>query len=111
MKAYHVSCVNGDCATIVFAESVREAKKLAMGTDCCEDAEYIDIRVHREPVADQLYDGTRREIDWYNFETRKFLMENLNWSCADVSWECEDCSLKPYCNWWEDDERWLKEDI
>ena len=104
MKAYHVHVVDGEYATIVFAESAREAKKLAMGTECCEDAAYIDIRVRREPIADQLYDGVRREIDWYNFETRKFLMENLNWSCYEPSWECDGCSLKPYCNWWEEDE-------
>ena len=104
MKAYHVRVVDGDYATIVFAESAREAKKLAMGTECCEDAAFIDIRVRREPTADQLYDGDRREIDWYDFETRKFLMENLNWSCYEPSWECDGCGLKPYCNWWEEDE-------
>ena len=102
MKAYHASCVNGDCATIVFAESRNEAKKLAMSTDCCEDAAYTEIRVHREPTADCLYDGENYEIDWYNMETRKYLVQELNWSCNDVSFECEDCPCKPFCSWWED---------
>lgn len=103
-KAYHVTEVNGDYATIIFAESRNEAKKLALATDCCEDAQYIDIRVHREPIADPLYDGEHWEIDWYNMETRRFLMQELNWSCSDVSFECDSCPCKQFCNWWEDEQ-------
>lgn len=103
MKAYHVSCVDRDYATIVFAESRNEAKKLALRTDCCEDVQYIDIRVRRYPRADQLYDGKSWEIDWYNMDTRKFLVKELNWSCYDASWECDTCPCKQDCSWWEEE--------
>lgn len=102
-KAYHVSAANGDYATIVFADTRNEAKVLAMATDCCEDEEYINIRVHRQPEADALYDGKTWEIDWYDMKTREFLMKELNWSCGDISWECDTCPCKSFCSWWEDE--------
>lgn len=101
MKAYHVTTVDGECSTIVFADDLKEAKKVAVFTDCCEDARYIDIRVHREPEADSIYKG-KNEIDWYDMNTRRYLMEHLNWACIETSWECDTCPCKDVCHWWEE---------
>ena len=50
------------CTTIVFARNARKAKKIAMETDTCEGANFIDIRVKRFKEADYLYKGSS-EID------------------------------------------------
>ncbi len=89
------------CETIVFAENAREAKKIAMATNACGDAEFIDIRVKRLKEADALYKG-KSEIDWYDDETRLALVRDFYWRCFDTSWECENCVAKKYCAWWED---------
>ena len=67
MKAYKAwdEKASDLCSTIVFAENIREAKKVAMTTDVCEDAKFIDIRVKRYKEADCLYKGSN-EIDWYD---------------------------------------------
>lgn len=49
-------------STIIFAENAREAKRIAMATDVCEDAEFINIRVKSLKEADPLYKG-KSEID------------------------------------------------
>ncbi len=98
MKAYR-AWDNGSCesySTIVFAENSRAAKKIAVGTEACEDAEYIDVRVQRLPAADKLYRG-RDEIDWWDQETRLVLVRDLGWQCEETSWECENCAAKEYC--------------
>jgi hypothetical protein len=96
-KAYRAYEKDGDCATIVFAESATKAKAAAQATDCCEDAQYIDIRVQRMPGADKLYKGYS-EIDWYDKDTRISLVRDFGWSCLDPSWECDTCPAKPYCH-------------
>lgn len=88
-------------STIIFAENAREAKKVAMTTDACENAEFIDIRVKRLKEADPLYKG-KSEIDWYDEETRLVLVRDFGWKCFDPSWECENCVAKNYCRWWEE---------
>ena len=103
LKAYHACEKDGDCATIVFAENATQAKIRAQATDCCEDAEYIDIRVHRLPEADSLYKG-RSEIDWDDSETRVARVRDCGWSCFDPSWECDNCQAKQYCCWHEQEE-------
>ena len=90
------------CGTIVFAENGREAKKIAMATDACEDAKFIDIRVKRLKEADALYKG-KSVIDWYDDETRLALVRDFYWRCFDTSWECENCVAKKYCAWCEED--------
>ena len=90
------------CATIVFAENTREAKKIAMATDTCEEANFIDIRVKRLKEADYLCKGSS-EIDWYDEETRIALVRDFGWRCYDTSWECEKCVAKKYCSWFEDE--------
>jgi len=102
MKAYYAREKDGDCATIVFAENATAAKQVAMSCDCCEDARYIDIRVHRMPAADKLYKG-RSEVDWYDDETRVQLVRDFGWQCLEPSWECDNCPAKPYCSWHEED--------
>ena len=103
LKAYHVREKDGECATIVFAENATQAKIRAQSCDCCEDARYIDIRVHRLPEADKLYKG-HQEIDWYDSETRIALVRDFGWSCFDTSWECDTCPAKQYCRWHEEED-------
>ena len=103
MKAYKASIGNGSGSTIVFAERPATAKVIALTCDCCEDARYIDVRVNRVPEADKLYRG-RSEIDWYDPETRLFLVRDLGWACWETSFECESCVAKKFCEWWEGDD-------
>lgn len=103
LKAYHACEKDGDFATIVFAENATQAKIRAQATDCCGDARYIDIRVHRMPDADSLYKG-RSEIDWYDDETRIALVRDFGWACIEPAWECNICPAKQYCRWHEQEE-------
>jgi len=76
MKAYRVwdsEAVEG-YSTVVFAENASKAKRMAMRTDTCEDAEYINIRARRFPEMDDKYRGAW-EIDWYNDDDRRALVE------------------------------------
>ncbi len=90
-------------ATIVFAENIKEAKKIAMATDACEEANFIDIRVRRLKEADCLYKGSS-EIDWYDEETRIALVRDFGWRCYDTSFECEKCVARRYCAWFEEED-------
>lgn len=98
MKAYRVWDYNdySGYETIVFAENLKEAKKLARLTDVCEYANFIDIRVKRVQQADKLYKG-KWEIDWYDDETRLALVKDFGWSCEEPSWECDNCNSKEWC--------------
>ncbi len=88
--------------TVVFAETANAAKVIAMGTEACEDAEYIDIRVKRLPEMDGHYRG-RSEIDWDDPEDRKALV-SLGWACFETSRLCDYCPAKSVCrNTTEDD--------
>lgn len=104
MKGYKAWDEGADeqCSTIVFAENIREAKKIAMATDTCEDAKFIDIRVKRYKEADCLYKNSN-EIDWYDEETRIALVKDFGWRCYDTSWECKKCTARKYCGWFEED--------
>lgn len=101
-KAYKAYEKDGDYSTIVFAENVAGAKKIAQATDTCSEARYIDIRVVRLPEADKLYKGLA-EIDWYDNETRMALVRDFGWRCFETSWECDNCSAKPHCSWHEEE--------
>ena len=102
-KAYKAWDVANDegWATVVFAETAKEAKTLAMSTDTCEYARFIDIRVNRFPEMDD-HDRGRTEIDWNDPEDRKALVA-LGWSC--IAWEapgeCDICPAKKDCWQWE----------
>ena len=102
MKAYKAWVDYGEGSTIVFAETRNQAKVIAMGCDCCEDAPYTDIRVHRMKELDHLYQG-KTEINWYDDETRLLLVRDFGWACAETSWECDGCNCKKYCSWHEEE--------
>jgi hypothetical protein len=89
-------------STVVFAETVVEAKGLAMRSEACEDSDFMDIRVRRFQEMDGK-DRGRDEIDWYDQEDRKALVA-LGWACYDTNWECDTCTEKPNCRHWEEDE-------
>ena len=103
MKAYIVWDSNAyePYTTIVFADNANRAKAIAMYTDNCEDAEYIDIRVRRAPMIDYLYKG-HSEIDYDDEETRIVLVKDLGWCCGDISFECDQCIARKYCSRFED---------
>ena len=102
MKAYKawnsVDCDGG--STVVFAETVLDAKKIAAHSETCEDARWIDIRVRRFKEMDVQYRG-RDEINWYDMDDRTALVE-LGWSCYETSWECDTCPCKEKCDQWEE---------
>ena len=98
MKAYKVWIDCGEGSTIVFAETRNEAKVIALSCDCCEDAEYIEVRVHRMKELDHLYKG-KCEMDWWDPETRITLVRDFGWQCWEPYYpECEDCPAKEYCD-------------
>lgn len=103
MKAYHACDKDSEYSTIVFAENASQAKSIALSCDCCEGAQYIDIRVWRMPEADKLYKG-RSEVDWYVDETRIALVRDFGWRCLEPSWECDTCPAKQYCRWHEEED-------
>lgn len=105
MKAYRAwdDAADENYSTIVFAENAREAKKIAFSCDVCDDAEWISVRVKREPEADSLYKG-KPEIDWRDRETRLALVRDFGWACEDTSYECDGCEAKEYCKHWEAEE-------
>lgn len=106
MKAYKAwdEKASDPCSTIVFAENIKEAKRIAMATDTCEEANFIDIRVKRFKEADCLYKSSS-EINWYDKETRIALVRDFGWRCYDTSFECESCEARQYCSWFEEERR------
>ncbi len=100
-KAWDAKSID-EYSTVVFAETAQKAKIIAMTTEACEDAEYIDIRVHRFPEMDGRYHG-KSEIDWCDMEDRKALVA-LGWMCFDLSEECDTCPCKPDCGRWEEED-------
>lgn len=104
MKAYKAWDTKSleDYSTVVFAETAKEAKKIAFATETCEDADYINVRVQRFPQMDEHYRG-EPEIDWYNMEDREVLVR-LGWRCAETSWDCDTCPCRRICSYWEDEE-------
>ena len=102
MKAYKAWVDYGEGSTIVFAETRNQAKVISLSCDCCEDAKYTDIRVHRMNELDRLYKG-KSEMDWYDEETRLLLVRDFGWSCIEPSLECDSCNCKKYCSWHEEE--------
>lgn len=105
MKAWKVWDENSweGGSTIVFAETRGKAKAIAVNTDACYGARFIDISVSRLKAADKLYKGDS-EIDWYDNDTRLALVRDFDWSCYETSFECDTCVARKYCNKWEDEE-------
>lgn len=97
MKAYKAWDAKNDDSgcTVVFAENIREAKKIAMSTDACSEADFIDIRVKRFKECDALYKG-KPEMDWDDEETRIVMVRDFGWSCLE-EYMCDKCPAQQYC--------------
>lgn len=106
MKAWRVSdeAAYEDGCTVVFAETRGKAHALALNTDCCEDAEWNDVRVTRLPAMDKMYKG-RKEMDWCNAEDRIALVKECGWSCSYETLDRDECSYCPaaeFCDSYQD---------
>ena len=83
-------------STVVFAENATKAKAIALYSEACEGARYVDIRVRRLPEMDKHYRGSN-EADWCCPEDRRALVA-LGWYCLEPeSWECRSCPAKDIC--------------
>lgn len=105
MKAWLVRKKNEFCATVVFAETRGKARALATHTECCEDAWFTDIEVHRQPQLDKYYVEGKKELDWLNSQDRIALVKDGGFVCDRDSWEIEDCEVCPakeYCDRYQD---------
>lgn len=111
MKAWFVREKDGDCVTVVFAETRGKARALAMHTDACGDARFTDIDVRREPQMDKYYKEGKTEMDWENPKDRIALVKECGFRCEYVEpfW-CDTCSAKQYCGIYEEYEDELEEE-
>lgn len=101
MKAWLVRERDGECATVVFAETRGKARALAMHTDACEESDFCDIDVSRKPQMDKYYTQGKKEMDWYNAKDRIALVKECGFSCIPDAFDIEDCELCPakqYCD-------------
>lgn len=100
MKAWLVSVKDQFGATVVFAETRGKARSIAMHTDTCEDADFCDIEVNREPQLDKYYKEGKKEMDWYDSKDRIALVKECGFRC-DTDYlerdDCECCPAKKYC--------------
>lgn len=101
MKAWLVRQKDEFRATVVFAETRGRARALALLTDACEDADWLDIDVYRRPNLDKYYVEGKREMDWFNKNDRIALVKDGGFVCDPDCWEmedCEVCSARDYCD-------------
>lgn len=103
MKAYRVDLADRWDAgsTVVFAENVREAKKVAWRCEICDywDTKYIDVRVRRRKELDSAYRG-KSEMDWDYPEDRIALVK-AGWTCFEDFFDpddCKECSGREFCS-------------
>ena len=104
MKAWLVREKDEFCATVVFAETRGKAKVMAMHTETCEDADFLDIEVSRLPQMDKYYVEGKKEMDWFNSKDRIALVKDCNFRCSDEAFEIEDCEYCPakeYCEYYQ----------
>ena len=106
MRSWKVSAPRwGEHMTVVFADNEMQAKenavKLAVSFYGIDPE---DIKAERYEEADDLYAGYV-EIDWYDDDTRTFLVKH-GWTCGekDADW-CDSCKAKQWCGLWEDEEQ------
>ena len=101
MKAWLVRKRDEPCATVVFAETRGKAKSIAMGTEACEDADFLDIEVTRYKHMDKYYVDGKREMGWYNDKDRIALVKDAGFYCDDEGIYngivCDACPAKEYC--------------
>lgn len=98
MKAWLVREKNELESAVVFAETRGKAKVLAMGTDACEDVDFVNIQVHRMKQADKYYKEGKTEMDWLDDEDRVALVKDCGFRCdpyADP--DCTDCPASQWC--------------
>lgn len=85
----------------MFAETRGKAHDIARSTDCCEDAEWCDIRVTRIPEMDKMWKPGKKEMDWYNAEDRVALVKECGWFCnheyLDRERDCLECPASEWC--------------
>ena len=99
MKAFIVSTYYGNFSTVVFAENRGRAKKVAMHTDACMDADYIDIHARRCPALDKYYNN-RTEMDWLDDSDRTAMVKEAGFECSGATFdsnECPTCPARKYC--------------
>lgn len=102
MKAWLVKERDGEDATVVFADTRGKARSIAMHTEACEDAEFCDIEVHREPQMDKYYTSGKIEMDWYDDKDRIALVKHCSFQCADeCECELEECPAYKMCGRYE----------
>ena len=107
MKAWLVREKNELYAEVVFAETRGKARALAQATDCCEDAEFTDIEVHRMPQADKHYRDGKWHLDWFDPGDRLVLVRDCDFMCdydAFQAGDCTVCSAREFCDWYSDTE-------
>ena len=111
MKAWRVSdeaSEVGGC-TVVFADTRGKAHVLALRTDCCEDAEWTDVRVTRLPEMDKMWKPGKWEMNWYDAEDRTALVKECGWYCSETNGR-EDCLICPAAEWCDDYQEWKQEE-
>ena len=105
MKAWRVREKDEFFATVVFAETRGKARAMAMHTDTCEDADFLDIDVSRKPQLDKYYTEGKKEMDWFNSKDRIALVKDGGFRCFDDEFDIEDCQFCPakeYCDLYQD---------
>ena len=104
MKAFIVSTDYGDFSTVVFAENRGRAKTVAMRTDACEGADYIDIHARRCRALDKYYND-RIEMDWLDDNDRIAMVKEAGFECSWATFdsgECPTCPARKYCDRYND---------
>lgn len=103
MKAWLVKDKNEFRATVVFAETRGKARAIAMHTDACEDVDFCDIEVRREPQIDKYYKEGKVEMDWWDDKDRIALVNECCFRCEEIYIEhCESCPCKKDCEAYQD---------
>lgn len=101
MKAWIVREKDEFCATVVFAETRGKARALALYTETCECADFINIEVRRMKEADKYYKPGKTELCWFNAEDRIAMVKDCGFTCdsdAHCAEECADCPAKEFCD-------------
>lgn len=101
MKAWLVGEKDESYATVVFAETRGKARALALYTECCEGADFCDIKANRQPQMDKYYTPGKTEMDWFIAKDRIALVKDCGFICDPDSreWEdCETCPAKQFCD-------------
>jgi len=105
MKAWLVREKDEFCAEVVFAETRGKAKYLALHTDCCENADFTDIEVHRMKSADKYYKEGKWHLEWEHPQDRIALVKDCGFVCDRDYLEredCDNCPAKEYCDQYTD---------